>query len=231
MEMPLIQILNKNKSQFHPVLRFDPAKEKLVQLDFTSANKELTKELIEDVDLYSNYITQQLKQANAKFGIGGYAENRTVYSRSKVFDAIDGGEPRSLHLGVDIWGEAGTPVYAPLGGMIHSFQFNDNYGDYGATIILLHQLDAVAFYTLYGHVSLKDLALVEGQYIVRGQEFAHFGEPNENGYWPPHLHFQIIIDIELKEGDYPGVCKLSEKDYYLHNCPDGDLILQMNQYI
>lgn len=229
--MPLIHILNKNKSQFHSVVKFNPENEKLVQLDFTSANKELTTELIEDVNLYSNYITQQLKQANAKFGIGGYAENRTVYSRSNVFDAVDRGEPRSLHLGVDIWGEAGTPVYAPLGGMIHSFQFNDNYGDYGATIILLHQLDAVAFYTLYGHVSLKDLALVEGQYIVRGQEFAHFGEPHENGHWPPHLHFQIIIDIELKEGDYPGVCRMSDKDFYLNNCPDGDLILQMNQYL
>lgn len=231
MEIPLKQILNKNKSQFHSVVKFDPANDKLVQLNFTSANKELSKDLVEDTTLYSNYITLQLKQANAKFGIGGYAENRTVYSRSKVFDAVDGGEPRSLHLGVDIWGEAGTPVYAPLGGMIHSFKFNNAYGDYGATIILLHQLESFAFYTLYGHVSLKDLAIVEGQYIVRGQNFAHFGKPDENGQWPPHLHFQIIIDVELKEGDYPGVCKLSDKDYYLNNCPDGDLILQMNKYL
>ena len=231
MEIPLKQILNKNKSQFHSVVKFDPANDKLVQLNFTSANKELSKDLVEDTTLYSNYITLQLKQANAKFGIGGYAENRTVYSRSKVFDAVDGGEPRSLHLGVDIWGEAGTPVYAPLGGMIHSFKFNNAYGDYGATIILLHQLESFAFYTLYGHVSLKDLAIVEGQYIVRGQNFAHFGKPDENGQWPPHLHFQIIIDMELKEGDYPGVCKLSDKDYYLNNCPDGDLILQMNKYL
>jgi hypothetical protein len=72
--------------------------------------------------------------------------------------------------------------------------------------------------------------LNEGQYINRGQEFAHFGEPRENGQWPPHLHFQIIADMQFKKGDYPGVCKFSEREKYLHNCSDPDLILQMMQY-
>lgn len=226
-----ISILNKNKHSFHPVVSFDAANDRLLKMDFTDANNALTKEVIEDVAKFDAYVQEQLLAANALYGIGGYAEHRTVYSRSNVFDAPDGGEPRRLHLGTDIWGKAGTPVFAPLGGMVHSFKFNEAYGDYGATIILLHQLEGMAFYTLYGHMSLKDLALTEGQYINRGQVFAHFGEPHENGHWPPHLHFQIIIDIELKEGDYPGVCRLSDKDFYLKNCPDADLILQMNQYI
>lgn len=226
----LVSILEKNRHSFHPVVLFNAATDRLVQMDFTDANKALTKEVIEDVTKFDAYVQEKLLAANALYGIGGYAEHRTVYSRSKVFDAADGGEPRRLHLGTDIWGKAGTPVFAPLGGMVHSFKFNDAYGDYGATIILLHQLEGMAFYTLYGHVSLKDLALVEGQYINRGQEFAHFGEPHENGHWPPHLHFQIISDIELKEGDYPGVCRLSDQEFYLKNCPDADLILQMNQY-
>lgn len=230
MTTSLINILEKNYHLFFPVVAFDKKKETLLQLDFTEANTALTKTIIEDESQYSAYISNKLESAGAKYGIGGYAENRSVYSRSKVFDAVDGTEPRRLHLGVDIWGRAGTEVFAPLGGMVHSFKFNDRYGDYGATIILLHQLEGFAFYTLYGHVSLKDLALVEGQYIVRAQKFAHFGEPLENGHWPPHLHFQIIIDMEVKEGDYPGVCKLSDQEYYLKNCPDPDLILQMNQY-
>lgn len=227
----LVSILEKNKHSFHHVVAFDAATDRLVQMDFTDANKALTKEVIEDVTKFSAYVSEQLVAANALYGIGGYAEHRTVYSRSKVFDATDGGEPRRLHLGTDIWGKAGTAVFAPLGGMVHSFKFNDAYGDYGATIILLHQLEGIAFYTLYGHVSLQDIALVEGQYINRGQEFAHFGEPHENGHWPPHLHFQIISDLELKEGDYPGVCRLSDKDFYLKNCPDADLILQMNRFL
>ncbi len=228
---PLVNILEKNKHQYYPVVPFEPGVDQLLKMDFTEANQDLTKEVIEDVSRFSKYVDEQLGNAGARYGIGGYAEHRSVYSRSNVFDSPDGGEPRRLHLGTDIWGKAGTSVSAPIGGMVHSFKFNDAYGDYGATIILLHQLESVAFYTLYGHLSLKDLAITEGQYINRGEPFAHFGEPHENGHWPPHLHFQIIIDIELKEGDYPGVCRLSDKNYYLENCPDADLILQMNRYI
>jgi murein DD-endopeptidase MepM/ murein hydrolase activator NlpD len=224
-------LLRKYQTTFHRVVPFDAKTDQLLRLDFTENNKTLTEEILSDTKKISAYINDQLKQANAKYGIGGYNENRSVYSRSKHFDSDNGEEPRRLHLGIDIWSEAGTPVFAPMGGMVHSFAFNNNFGDYGATVILLHQLDGVAFYTLYGHVSLKDIGVLnEGQYINHGQEFAHFGEQNENGQWPPHLHFQLIIDMEFKKGDYPGVCKYSEREKYLYNCPDPDLILQMMRY-
>jgi hypothetical protein len=53
----------------------------------------------------------------------------------------------------------------------------------------------------------------------------------ENGNWPSHLHVQLIIDMEGWEGDYPGVCKFSEKERWLANCPDPDLMLNLNKYI
>jgi peptidoglycan LD-endopeptidase LytH len=97
---------------------------------------------------------------------------------------------------------------------------------------LLHQLDGHSFYSLYGHLSKRDIEpLKEGGYISVGQILGHFGEPHENGHWPPHLHFQIILDMQFKQGDYPGVCKYSEREQYLANCPDPDLILQMNKYL
>lgn len=201
-------------------------------MDFTENNEVLTPDILSDIALFSTEINQHLQNNNAKFGIGGYNEHRTLYSRSDVFSGNEfNREPRRLHLGLDIWGDAGTPVFAPLGGMIHSFAFNNKYGDYGSTIILLHQLDGVAFYSLYGHLSLKDLNIKEGRYINRGEEFAHFGLPEENGQWPPHLHFQLIVDLEMYEGDYPGVCALSQRDKYLKNCPDPDLMAHLNQYI
>ena len=145
---------------------------------------------------------------------------------------FNGEEARSVHLGMDIWGPAGTKLYAPLGGVVHSFAFNDNFGDYGATIILQHQLDRITFHTLYGHLGLSDIAgLNEGSYVIRGQTIGHFGEAKENGNWPPHLHFQVIKDMELKEGDYPGVCSLSERQKYLLNCPNADLVLGMMKYL
>ena len=56
------------------------------------------------------------------------------------------------------------------------------------------------------------------------------GIPAENGHWPSHLHFQIIEDIGDWKGDYPGVCKESEQDKYLMNCPDPDIILDLMKY-
>jgi peptidoglycan LD-endopeptidase LytH len=227
----LENLLRKYQSTFHPVVPFDASKDKLLLLDFTLQNKILIGEIFNDTKKFSLYINDQLKQVNAKYGMGGYNELRSIYSRSAAFDSPDGGEPRRLHLGIDIWGDAGTPVCAPIRGIVHSLAFNNNFGDYGATVVLLHQLEGIAFYTLYGHVSLKDIgALNEGQHINHGQEFAHCGEPHENGQWPPHLHFQIITDMQFKKGDYPGVCKFSEREKYLYNCPDPDLILQMMQY-
>lgn len=225
----LENVLKKNRPNFHPVLDFDPATEKLFQFDFTAANTELKSADISDTNIFSQYISSKLKSTNSKYGIGGYGENRTLYRRSELFD---GEEARSIHLGIDIWGPAGTKVYAPLGGVVHSFAFNDNFGDYGATVILLHQLDSVTFHTLHGHLSLNDIAqLSVGSFVIRGQVIGHFGEVKENGNWPPHLHFQIIKDMRVMKGDYPGVCTLSEKGKYFTNCPDADLILGMMKYL
>ncbi|HEX5151891.1 MAG TPA: peptidoglycan DD-metalloendopeptidase family protein [Parafilimonas sp.] len=227
----LASSLKKYQHTFHTVVPFNPGKDKLLQMNFTATNADLKNINLEDGDQFASYIKGQIKNAGALYGIGGYAEYRSFYSRSQMFDNAAGAEPRRLHLGIDIWADAGTPVYAFMGGMVHSFAFNNNFGDYGATLILLHQLDGIAFYSLYGHISLNDINNIQaGEYVSRGEKIAHVGGPAENGNWPPHLHFQIINDIELNKGDYPGVCAYGEKDKYLGNCPDPDIILNMMRY-
>ncbi|HEX2532332.1 MAG TPA: peptidoglycan DD-metalloendopeptidase family protein, partial [Chitinophagaceae bacterium] len=153
----LTNLLKRSMSGFHPVVPFDPAQDRLLRLDFTEANTELHPSLLEDTAAFSDWVNGQLAGAGARYGVGGYGEHRTIYSRSRVFDAPEGEEPRRLHLGLDIWGRPGTPVYAPLDGIVHSFQFNNAFGDYGATILLSHQLEGLTFYTLYGHLSLASL--------------------------------------------------------------------------
>ena len=229
----LIRVLQKNQGMFYPVVPFDPSKDKLLSLDFTIGNKELADDVLLHPDQFIHYINDKLNDAGARYGIGGYAEHRTVYSKSSVFDGNNpGDEPRRLHLGVDIWGKPHTAVIAPLDGIVHSFGFNNRPGDYGATIILTHILDGLSFYTLYGHLSLNSIKnLSGGERIKGGDIFAEFGIPAENGGWPPHLHFQIILDINAWSGDYPGVCKYSEKEKWLANSPDADLILGLNDYI
>ena len=236
MQSSLFERLKINSKHFHPVVQFNPSKEKLIHFDFTEKNEALQKIDLANTDMFCKYINDLLKNAHAKFGIGGYNELRTLYSRSTLFNndkdqnSVEE-EPRRLHLGIDIWGNEGTEIFAPMEGIAHSFAFNNNFGDYGATIILKHQIENISFYTLCGHLSLADLQNIkEGDCIGRGQQFAHFGKPEENGHWPPHLHFQVIEDISNYKGDYPGVCKFSERKKYLLNCPDPEVILNMNQF-
>ena len=226
-ELNFEERLARQAGLFHPVVPFDK-NDRFLLLDFTARNQELNSDILAGTDQFIKYINSKLEAAGAKYGIGGYNEHRTIYSRSRVFDPVEGEEPRRLHLGVDIWGKPYTRVMAPLDGIVHSFGFHNAFGDYGTTIILTHQLDGFTFHTLYGHLSLNSIKnLQEGELIKRGEVLGEFGIPFENGHWPPHLHFQIVIDMEGNKGDYPGVCKFSERDRYLANCPDGNLILNI----
>ena len=221
----LQNFLAQPKNQIHKVVDFDLAKDRLLPFDFTANNTELTTDILADTDLFSNWVDQKLAKKTARYGIGGYNEHRTIYSRSAHFDATE--EPRRLHLGIDIWGPAETPIYNFYAAKVHSFEFNDHFGDYGATIILQYQLADLTLYALYGHLSLASLkGLKEGQLISAGQQFASFGIAAENGHWPPHLHFQLMFDMEGKKGDYPGVCQFTKRAIYLNNCPDPALILK-----
>ena len=110
-------------------------------------------------------------------------------------------------------------IFNPLDGEVHSFQFNPGSGNYGPTIILYHPAEKI--YSLYGHLSKGDLAHLEvGAPIAAGQLICHLGKPDENGGWPPHLHFQLIRDMQGFQGDYPGVCSQQDLMFYANNCPD-----------
>lgn len=223
---PLETIISQHKNIIHPAVPFNSNTDSLLLLDFTEGNKDLIPETINDTALFEQYINKKLDAAGALYGIGGYNEHRTLYARSNVFNTSD--EPRRLHLGIDIWGKEGTPVFAPLNGHVHSLGNNNSYGDYGGTMILQHQLDGYIFHTLYGHLSLQSVkSLKPQQKIDAGSQIASFGSPAENGQWPPHLHMQLIIDMQAYLGDYPGVCKLSEREKYLANCPNPDLLINM----
>ncbi len=155
---------------------------------------------------------------------GGYDEDRAIYSG----EAFTGGdEPRTVHLGIDVAAPAGAEVFAPVAGMVHSFQDNAAPFDYGPTIILEHMVaKGVVFYTLYGHLSRESLdGLRVGRTFSAGQRIATLGVPEVNGNWPPHLHFQIILDIGEARGDFPGVCRKSQREHWKLVCPDPHLML------
>ena len=176
----------------------------------------------------NEYIFGLLKKNGTRVGAGGYLEDRIIYRRSKHFGSGD--EPRSIHLGIDIWMAAGTSIWAPLDASVHSFKDNDVFGDYGPTIILQYNLDGVTFYTLFGHLSRESLVgMYEGKEFKKGEKIASVGNFPINGDWPPHLHFQLVVDMGDKKGDFFGVSSPSQKEYYSILCPDPNLILHIPQ--
>lgn len=153
---------------------------------------------------------------------GGYMENRSIYTQES-FAAH--GRRRTLHLGVDFWDDAGAQVYAPLDGTVVGLHNNVGAGDYGPTLIIRHHVWDT-FHTLYGHLSIEVLnRLSIGQRVRAGEPIACLGQPEVNGNWPPHLHFQIIRRLEENATDYQGVAFLEEKDLFENNCPDPALFL------
>lgn len=198
-----------------------------VALDLSASNTDKLDVNLTNAIVFEEFIEAHLANNHAKVAYGGYLETRNLYKRSTVFkDEIT--DERNIHIGLDLWIKASTPVLAALDGKIHSFQNNTALGDYGPTIILEHNIHNSIFYTLYGHLSLDSLPnKKEGQFVKKGEVIATLGAPPINGDYAPHLHFQIIKDMQGKKGDYPGVSSKKDLKFYIENCPDPNLLLKI----
>ncbi len=198
-------------------------------MDLSAKNKQLKTVDLSNTELFDHYVFDLMRREGKRFGIGGYFENRSIYSRSKVF-AMDGEDFRNVHLGVDIWAEAGTAVFSPMDGKVHSFQDNQGFGNYGPTILLEHQFEEHTFYSLFGHLAQRDLHYLEvGNNVKAGELLCHLGPFPENGDWPAHLHFQLMTELNGFVGDYPGVCSLKDVEKFRRICLDPDLVLRFNK--
>ncbi|MBW1840201.1 MAG: aminotransferase class III-fold pyridoxal phosphate-dependent enzyme [Deltaproteobacteria bacterium] len=180
--------------------------------------------------LMTKQLFDRMKSAGAQIGIGRYDEARLFYA-SPLFRSGNGltDENRTIHLGVDLYAEPGTPVFAPMDGTVHAFANNDTSGDYGPVIILQHQTDHDdTFYTLYGHLGVSALDnLKPGNSFEKGEQIGCIGSPDVNGGWTPHLHFQIITDLLDLGCDFPGVCHASQRHIWRSFSPDPNSVLNI----
>ena len=200
---------------------------KYTPLDLSISNQELSNIDMSDSTAVETYIENHLQKNNTKVAFGGYNEKRNLYKTSLIFND-DENEERNIHIGMDLWIKAGTPVLAALDGEVFGFDFNTGKGNYGPTIILKHTVENHTFYTLYGHLSVESIENIEiGSRFKKEQTVATLGDASVNGGYAPHLHFQIIKNIEEYSGDYPGVCSKKDLAYYLDNCPDPNLLLKI----
>lgn len=212
----------------HPVIDITIPKSEYIAIDLSEANTALQTFDVSSSQSWEKYINNYLKKNNKKVAFGGYLEKRNIYKRSDYFNNVNPETVRNIHIGIDLWVAARTPVLAVFDGKVHSFKDNTNFGDYGPTIILEHAIATHRFYTLYGHLSRESLThLKVGEKIMQGQVIAHLGVAEVNGDYAPHLHFQIIKDLQGSFGDYPGVSSRKNLEFYKINCPNPELVLKL----
>ena len=224
----LLELSNKPTKVIAPEIGYNA----YVPIDLSVNNKELKKFDIKCSDSWIKYIEFFLKSHHKSIAFGGYLECRNLYERSDYFNQTSSLNSRNIHLGVDLWCAEETPVMAAFDGEIHSFSDNINQGDYGPTIVLKHCVKNIVFYTLYGHLSrLSIKGLNKNTQILKNQVIGFIGDSKVNGDYAPHLHFQIIKDIEHYQGDYPGVSSQADLEFYSTNCPDPNLILKLPKTI
>jgi murein DD-endopeptidase MepM/ murein hydrolase activator NlpD len=102
---------------------------------------------------------------------------------------------REVHHGVEFYQPFGTPVLAAGPGRV-AFAGEDKLtllgwvtGFYGKVIVLEHQVNGQALYTLYGHLS--EIRVETGEVVLSGQEIGAVGASGIA--IGSHLHFEVRL--------------------------------------
>lgn len=154
----------------------------------------------EEADEACAAVAAQLRHG---FGLGRYGEARLIYSQT---DSAE--EPRTVHLGVDVFAPPGTLVRAPLEGDVARLTPD--------SLTLQH----AGFLTHYARL-VPTPGLHVGQRVQRGQTVGAVGA-QDAAPLPPHLHFQVACaDVP----DLPALVAPAERLVWQSLCPDPNLIL------
>ncbi len=218
--------LKAHQADFHSVVNIDLKSNPLLWLDLGVASPYFSRpQESSDTAKMTRTLERAIEDAECLAGVGGYGEYRLLYDDDAFVDM--GGHQRSMHLGIDIFMAAGTPVYAPVAGRVYSVATHAQDFDYGGCVILQHEIvkTGISFYSLYGHLSPGSIAFQAGDEIQAGAQIAVLGEAFENGRWPPHLHFQIILDMLGESDNFFGAGSHQYRDVWLSLCPDPNLVL------
>jgi len=247
----LVEWLRAHADEIGNVVEQDLRTAPHIYTDWSVGSLELSNpEDYGDPKKFTRQIWARMEEANTNIAIGGYDHPRPVYGGEAFrIPSNNGYEWRTVHIGLDVFMDAETPVFAPLDGEVHSFANNAAQYDYGPCIILKHELRIeneelrkldrdnrflnssfliLNFFTLYGHLSEDSLiGLSVGKRIKKGERIGKMGNYPINGNWPPHLHLQMILDMLDFRGDFNGSCRPSQRETWLSLCPDANLITQV----
>ncbi|MEP7087074.1 MAG: aminotransferase class III-fold pyridoxal phosphate-dependent enzyme, partial [Gemmatimonadota bacterium] len=214
-----------------PLLGIDPQRAPSIVLDFGVSSPFIVGDPATNAEPdVTERIFGAMRTAGVTLSIGRYDEARLIYT-APMFggDADRSIDSRTIHIGLDLFAAVGTPVFAPLDGVVHASRDERAPLDYGPVVVLRHDTDdGTPFFTLYGHLSRKSLdALVPGRTVKAGEKIATLGPAAVNGGWTPHLHFQIVTDILDLGTSFPGVARPSQRAVWRALCPDPNLLARV----
>ncbi len=161
-------------------------------------------------------------QEGIELGIGPWGEDRPVYSSDAFRSVFAPDQRRSLHLGLDLFVPPGTKVRTPLDATVVDLFETDTPLDYGHAVLLRHEPDGLAFYSLWGHLSaqaVRDRSI--GERLKAGDVIGQLGATHENGNWQPHVHIQLITYRPENAGDIIGAGEAEHRDVWADLFPDA----------
>jgi 4-aminobutyrate aminotransferase-like enzyme/Ser/Thr protein kinase RdoA (MazF antagonist) len=211
--------LERHRHHLAAVVRTDLSRPPVLDLGVGSTELGLP-EIYQDAGHFQHWVEQRAVDSCA---LGRYLEARPIYTSEDFrVEGNEGPEWRTVHLGLDVFLPAGTPVHAPWRGRVHHVGAHPADRDWGGLVILEHPAGrGFSFWTLYGHLDPASLAgLQAGQPVRKGQRIGRLGARPANGNWPPHLHFQVLLNPLGLGGDFPGVARPSQRAIWAGLCPD-----------
>ena len=156
--------------------------------------------------------------------LGRHGEPRLIYTGPGFTGPTKSDNRRTVHLGLDLFAPAGTPLHAPLPGVVVSAGYEDGAQSYGGKLILRHDTPEGPFFTLWGHLAAGCATLRPGQPVAAGEGFARLGTPEENGGWAPHLHLQLGFG---DDPDWDGVADPDDTPLQLARFPNPAALLNL----
>ncbi len=155
---------------------------------------------------------------------GGWMENRTrllsdvkYLRKNKTF----------LHLGIDLSFDAGTCIFAIGDGpIVHIGTDSPLKGGWGGHVLQMIKFKGKPHLLIYCHLGFiqeKDRLRT----ISKGDFIGLVGNKNENGGWGPHLHLQLVSDVDhvinwahFMDKEIDGYGKVKDIAYWAKRCPD-----------